>query len=158
VSDTPPAPALARLLAIAYRSLIQDLHARLRAEGWQDVRPAFGFVLLATRAGPATATELAALMGVTKQAASKIVDAMEAGGYVRRSSDPAAPTGDARRRPVELTPRGHDLLAAVEAIYADLEAGWAEAIGRDAVERLRHDLVTVLTGPDGVLPPVRPTW
>jgi DNA-binding MarR family transcriptional regulator len=154
VSDARPPPALARLFAIAYRSLIEGLHARLRAEGWNDVRPAYGFVLLATRSEPTTSTHLAALMGVTKQAASKVVDAMEEAGYVRRLIG----EGDARRRPVDLTARGRDLLATVEAIYPDLEAGWAAAIGRDGVERLRADLVAVLSGPDGELPPVRPTW
>ena len=154
MSDTRPPPALARLFAIAYRSLIDGLHTRLMDKGWDDVRPAYGFVLLAARPSPTTSTELAALMGVTKQAASKVVDSMEEGGYVRR----LAGDGDARRRPVELTARGRDLLVEVEAIYADLEAGWAEMIGRDALERLRADLVVVLTGPDGELPPVRPTW
>jgi hypothetical protein len=50
------------------------------------------------------------------------------------------------------------LLAAVEAIYAELEARWAGIIGRARVERLRADLLAVLTGPTGELPPVRPTW
>ena len=154
MSDAPAPPALARLFAIAYRSLIDGLHARLRDDGWDDVRPAYGFVLLATRAGPTTSTELAALMGVSKQAASKVVEAMEASGYVRRATGDV----DGRRRPVELTAGGRALLAAVEAIYADLEDGWAEIVGRDHLERLRADLVTVLSGPDGALPPVRPTW
>jgi DNA-binding MarR family transcriptional regulator len=152
---TPDPPPLARLFAIAYRSLVDDLHERLRAQGWTDVRPAFGFVLLAARSGPTTSTELAILMGTTKQAASKLVDAMAAAGYVRR----AACAGDARRRPVELTRRGEELLAAVEAIYVDLEAAWAATLGERRLERLRADLVKVLAGADGSsLPPVRPTW
>jgi DNA-binding MarR family transcriptional regulator len=154
VSDGPPPPALTRLFAIAYRSSIDRLHERLRSEGWLDVRPAFGFVLLAARPAPTTSTHLAALMGVTKQAASKIVDAMADAGYVRRLRGGA----DARTRPIELTARGRDLLTAVEAIYADLEEEWAAVIGRDGVEQLRRDLVAVLAGPDGELPPVRPSW
>jgi DNA-binding MarR family transcriptional regulator len=151
VSDRAP---LARLFAIAYRSLIDGLHDRLRARGWRDVRPAFGFVLLAARSGPTTATELAALMGTTKQAASKLVDAMVDAGYVRRQ----ATASDARRRPLELTPRGRRLLRTVEAIYAELEAEWSMVIGGERVERLRADLVAVLSDDAGSLPPVRPTW
>jgi DNA-binding MarR family transcriptional regulator len=147
-------PPLARLFAIGYRSLIDDLHAALRTRGWDDVRPAHGFVLLAARDGPTTVTELVDLLGFTKQAASKLVDAMAAAGYVRREATPA----DGRRRPVVLTARGRSLLAAVEDVYRELEARWAAAIGPDAVERLRADLVTVLAGPGGSLPPVRPTW
>ncbi len=151
--DPPaPAPALARLLAIAYRSLIDGLHERLRAGGWDDVRPTYGFVLLAARRGPITSTELGVLMGTTKQAASKLVDSMEIAGYVTRGSEHS----DARRRPVVLTDRGRRLLDAVESIYAELEATWAEVIGRDRLEQLRADLAAVVTLPDGALPPVRP--
>lgn len=146
-------PALARLFAIAYRRLIDDLHTRLRERGFEDVRPAFGFVLLAAR-DETTVTDIAALMGVTKQAASKIVDAMTVAGYLRKG----AADRDARRRPITLTERGHHLLATVEEIYAELEGGWADVIGAERVDQLRADLVAVLAASDGTLPPVRPTW
>jgi DNA-binding MarR family transcriptional regulator len=154
VGDVSGEPPLARLFAIAYRSLVDRLHHELRARGWDDVRPAFGFVLLAARDQPTTATALAALMGTTKQAASKLVDAMEAAGYVAREAGAA----DARQRPVRLSSRGADLLAAVEEIYRDLERQWADVLGAGAVERMRGDLVTVLSRPGDGLPPVRPTW
>ena len=151
-SDDPP---LARLFAIAYRLLIDGLHERLRARGWSDVRPAFGFVLLAARDEPTTSTELAALMGTTKQAASKLVDTMVATGYVRR----AVGTDDARQRPIRLTPRGNQLLSAVEEIYVELEREWADIIGPAQLRQIRDDLLRVLTvAHHGELPPVRPTW
>ena len=150
----PGGPPLARLFSIAYRSLVDGLHEELRARGWDDVRPSFGFVLLATRDAPTTVTSLTALLGTTKQATSKLVDNMEAAGYVRRVSG----DGDGRQRPVHLTRRGADLLATVEEIYAELESAWADAIGDQAVERLRRDLVKVLsTTDDGQLPVVRPS-
>jgi DNA-binding MarR family transcriptional regulator len=141
---------------MAYRDLVEDLHEQLAARGWHDVRPAYGFVLLAARDGPTTAGALAQLMGVTKQAASKVVEAMAAGGYVQRE---AAAGGDARRRPVGLTDRGRSLLATVESIYGDLEAGWAAVLGEAELERLRAGLVAVLRHRHGgALPPVRPSW
>lgn len=149
-----PAP-IARLLAMAYRSLMDDLHQRLREQGWDDVRPAFGFVLLAARAEPTTAGELALLMGTTKQAAAKLVGVMEEGGYLERSVSGT----DARRRRIALSARGRSLLSAVEAIYADLEAGWAATIGTRGVEGLRTDLTAVMLARNGgALPAVRPTW
>ena len=147
-------PPLARLFAIAYRMLIDGLHDRLQAQGWADVRPAFGFVLLAARDQPASVTGLAPLMGITKQAASKLVEAMVAGGYLERGADPR----DGRHRPVHLTDRGHELLRSVEQIYAELEAQWAAVVGASHIQRMRSDLVRVLSGTDGQLPPVRPTW
>jgi DNA-binding MarR family transcriptional regulator len=155
-ADPPPgSPPLARLFAVAFRSLIDALHVELRARGWRDVRPAFGFVLLAAADAPTAVTDLAVILGTTKQAASKLVDTMVESGYVRRGPAP----GDGRRRPVALTDRGRALLDEVEDIYRDLERGWADVIGAAAVERLRGDLVAVLAdGPEGRLPPVRPTW
>jgi DNA-binding MarR family transcriptional regulator len=153
----PPAarPPLARLFAIGYRQLIDGLHDRLQARGWTDVRPAFGFVLLAARDQPTSVTELAGLMGMTKQAASKLVDAMVSGGYIQRGSDPQ----DGRQRPVSLTGRGEELLSAVEQIYAELEDGWAELIGPSQLDRMRRDLMRILSDPgQDQLPPVRPPW
>jgi DNA-binding MarR family transcriptional regulator len=154
-ASPPGGPPLARLFAIAYRMLIDSLHERLQAQGWTGVRPAFGFVLLAARGQPTSVTELASLMGTTKQAASKLVDAMVTGGYIQRGADPQ----DGRHRPVHLTTRGEELLCSVEQIYAELEEDWAKAIGASHVQRMRRDLMRVLTDAnDGQLPPVRPTW
>ena len=149
------APPLARLFAIGYRLLIDGLHDRLQARGWTDVRPAFGFVLLAARDQPTSVSELAALMGTTKQAASKLVEAMVAAGYVQRGVD----AQDGRQRPVHLTSRGGELLRSVEQIYAELEQEWATMIGAAQVQRMRRDLVRVLADArSGELPPVRPIW
>ena len=146
-------PPLARLFAIGYRLLIDGLHDRLRARGWTDVRPAFGFVLLAARDQPTSVSELAEVMGTTKQAASKLVEAMVTAGYVQRGTD----ARDGRQRPVHLTSRGQELLRSVEGIYAELEQEWADVIGAAHLQRMRRDLVRVLSR-SGELPPVRPIW
>jgi DNA-binding MarR family transcriptional regulator len=151
VSD--PHWPLARLMAMAYRSLVDDLHSALRDRGWSDVRPSFGFVLLAAREQPVTATELAALMETTKQAASRLAGDMVDAGYLVQVAGEA----DARRRPLTLSARGRRLLRDVEAIYRDVEAGWAEQIGERALERMRRDLTTALMSRHGgALPAVRP--
>ncbi len=134
---------LARLFAVGYRALIDGLHERLAERGWPDIRVNYGFVLLAARDGGdggLRGADVAALLGVSKQAASKLVDGMQNAGYVARAPDP----DDDRAKRVVLTDRGRRLLDAVEEIYADLESGWAEMIGRSAVESLRADLTTVL--------------
>jgi DNA-binding MarR family transcriptional regulator len=154
--DEVAAIPLARLFAMAYRDLIDALHERLAQRGWTDVRPAFGFVLLATRDAPTTTTELAALMGTTKQAASKLAASMLEAGYLMGA---AREVGDGRVRPLQLSVSGAELLAAVEELYAQLEAEWAEVIGRNSLERLRRDLTRVVVASHGGdLPAVRPTW
>ena len=145
---------LARLFAIAYRQLITDLHGELARRGWNDVRPAYGFALLALREGPLSSGELGVLMGMTKQASSKLIEALVDAGYARRGES----IGDARVRPVELTDRGRDLQRTAERIYTELEDRWADVIGRDRLAALRADLITVTSDEAGELPPVRPLW
>jgi DNA-binding MarR family transcriptional regulator len=144
---------MARLLAMSYRLMIDGLHSRLPAAGFTDVRPAYGFVLLATRGSGTTTVELAKLLGVTKQAASKLLGSMEAAGYVRRSTDAT----DGRIRNIELAERGEQLLLAVESIYAELEQQWSGVIGAPAVEQIRTDLSNILLAAnDGQFPTIRP--
>jgi DNA-binding MarR family transcriptional regulator len=134
--------------------MIDGLHDRLVTAGWTDVRPAFGFVLLAARAEPTSSTAIAELMGVSKQAASKLIDVMEAGGYVARRIDEV----DARQRLIVLTTRGERLLHVVEEIYHDLESEWSAVVGRENLEHLRNTLRTAVLQADGSLPPVRAIW
>jgi DNA-binding MarR family transcriptional regulator len=118
------------------------------------VREAFGFVLLALRGGPISLRELVTTLGTSKQAVSKLVDAMVGVGLVERVADPH----DGRAKDLQLTGRGRALLADVEEIYGELEAGWAHTLGPSGVDDLRRELETVLRAAHGgALPPVRPT-
>jgi DNA-binding MarR family transcriptional regulator len=147
----PPVP-LARLLAMAYRLLVDELHERLAERGWVGVRPAFGFVLLALRDGPASLSDLPGVLGTTKLAVSKLVDALVAAGYAERVVDPL----DARARRVGLSERGRALLADVEKIWAELEEGWARTLGGARLDRVRADLEEVVRAAHGgSLPAVR---
>jgi DNA-binding MarR family transcriptional regulator len=125
---------------------------RLRERGWTDVRPAFGFVLLALRAGPASLRDLPAVLGTSKQAVSKLVSAMGEAGHVELAADPA----DARAKQVQLSDRGRALLAEVERIWAELEQDWAATLGADRLTGLCADLETLVPAAHGgALPEVR---
>ena len=141
-----PVP-LARLFAIAYRTLVDGLHERLVERGWPDVRVNYGFVLLAARDGGLRGADIGALLGVSKQAASKLV---ELGITDAQGTDPV----DERAKRVVLTERGVALLAAVEEIYAELESEWAGFLGAGSVEVMRVDLTTVLERTHGGRLPV----
>jgi DNA-binding MarR family transcriptional regulator len=141
-------------MAMGMRSLVDGLHERLERLGF-EVRPAFAFVLLASRDRPLTGNDVANLLGMTKQAASKLVDAMEAAHYVTRKPHP----DDARAKLLHIAPKGRRLLEAAEGIYAELEVDWAKVIGKSRVEALRADLTEVLRATHGgALPPIRPSW
>jgi len=153
MAPSPRVP-LARLMAMGLRSLIDALHVQLEARGF-EVRPAFAFVLLASRERPLTGNDVAALLGISKQAASKLADTMEAEHYLTRKAHPE----DARAKLLHIAPKGRRLLEAAEAVYAELEADWAKVIGKGRLEALRSDLSAVLRAKHGgELPPIRPTW
>ena len=155
MDEPDQAVPLARLLAMGYRLMVDGLHERLQAAGWHDVRPAYGFVLLATRDEPSTTNDLAALMGISKQATSKLLDQMETAGYVRRTDSAL----DGRVKDIALAARGRRLLAEDERIYEQLEQEWAATVGRRAVGAMRTNLARVVREHhDGELPPIRPTW
>ena len=98
-------------------------------------------------------TQVATLMGMTKQAASKLAGSIMDAGYLERG----ASSSDSRERPLRLSSRGALLLADVEQIYEELEARWADAIGAAALSRMRRDLTTaVAASHDGRLPAIRP--
>jgi DNA-binding MarR family transcriptional regulator len=144
---------LARLFLSAAGMLVDDLHSRLAERGWKDVRHAWGFVLVRLIAGPASVNDLATFLGVSKQAASKTIVQMESHGLVRITTH----AEDKRMKTVRLTPDGERFRADVEDIYSDLEAAWAEIIGREALELIRDRLVTALTTMHGgTLPPPAP--
>ena len=93
--------ALGRALTVAVRLLVDDMHERLAAQGFDDLRPAFGYVLNAVANASMSASDVAVLLGMTKQGAAKLLAEMEHAGYIVRTSSP----DDGRTRPVGLTTR-----------------------------------------------------
>lgn len=121
MSSEMPGFELALRLLGAFRGLVDELHRELARLGHPDARPAHGFALQAIGPGGATAVELGARLGVSKQAAGKTVDALEAHGYAERAADPR----DARRKIVAVTPRGQELLALSAEVFERLRGDWA---------------------------------
>jgi DNA-binding MarR family transcriptional regulator len=154
----PPEPdntagfELPLLLFAGFRALIDALHAELAAQGHPDVRPAYGFAMQAIGPHGATASELGRLLGISKQAAGKTVDRLVSLGYAERTADAA----DGRRKLVRLTPRGLDALARSAAIFEDLRAQWAAALGLTRLRDLEDSLRTM--APHGTFRLDVPGW
>ncbi|MET7934008.1 MarR family transcriptional regulator [Streptomyces sp. NPDC005322] len=134
--EETPGFELPLLLFAGFRSLIDQLHAELARQGHPDVRPAYGFAMQAIGRDGATASELGRRLGVSKQAAGKTADRLEALGYVVRADDPA----DARRKVIRLTSRGIDALARSAVIFEELRKRWADALGAERVRAMEADL------------------
>jgi DNA-binding MarR family transcriptional regulator len=122
----------------AFRSLVDDLHDELARRGHPHVRPAHGFALQALGRDGATASELAVLLGVSKQAAGKTVNGLAALGYVERTTD----SGDARRRTVVVTASGQEVLRLSAEVFEQLRSEREQQVGsarmRETEEALRR--------------------
>ena len=136
------------LLAVA-GELTQRIHDGVVARGFEGVRPAHGFAFARLAPAGATATELAAHLGVTKQAASQLVDELVRKGYVERRPHPE----DARARLVVLTERGWACTRAAEEAAADAVRPWVELLGEREMRALWGQLLRI--APYG---PIRPAW
>lgn len=101
-------PALLRAARGAYRNAVRE---RLRDGGFDDLPQNGPYVLggMGNRGG--TASDLVRQLGVTKQAASQLIDTLVLRGYLERRPDP----DDRRRLSIELTERGRAAAAAVRA-------------------------------------------
>jgi len=130
-------PDLAILLVAANRSLSDRLVAAVRETGARDVRPAFGFVIRAVAAEEPTVGRLAELLGVSRQAASKVADEMVRRGYLLRAADPA----DRRRTRVRLSAKGRRVRERAAAESDAIEAELRAAAGDRAVDGLRRALL-----------------
>jgi DNA-binding MarR family transcriptional regulator len=128
------------LLLAGFRGLIDDLHRRLADRGHPEARPVHGFALQAIAAGASTAADLGRALGVSKQAAGKTLERLEAIGYVGRSADDT----DARRRNAVLTDAGWDMLRQSAVIFDELRAEWATRIGVAQVQQLEGALREVV--------------
>ena len=143
-------------MLLLLRSTIDEVHRQLADGGYDDIRPAHGFAFQRLAANGASGNELAEHLGVTKQAASEMIDYLEGRGYVARRPDPS----DRRGKIVELTARGWACVAAAEAAFANVERRWAQVLGTDRVASLRGDLRCLVEAAGAGTPPLRlrPVW
>lgn len=128
------------LLFAGFRSVIDELHAELARRGHPDARPAHGFAMQAIGLDGATASELGRRLGISKQAAGKTAQRLEALGYASRASD----GGDHRRKLVRLTPRGIEMLALSAVIFDDIRARWSRTLGPQRVDDLESALRAIV--------------
>ncbi len=136
------------LLALS-GALVDGIHTEVMARGFDDLRPAHGFAFVRLAPDGATTAELAEHLGVTKQAASQIVDELVTKGYVERHPHPT----DARARLVVLTERGWACTRAADAAAALAVRPWIDALGSRRFQALCADLARI--APVGR---IRPSW
>jgi DNA-binding MarR family transcriptional regulator len=130
------------LLFGGFRAIIDELHGELARRGHPDLRPAHGFAMQALGFRGATASEVGRRLGVSKQAAGKTIERLEALGYAQRAGDSA----DRRRKLTRLTPRGVEALTLSAETFGEIRDRWARTIGEDRVRDLEVSLRAMVPG------------
>jgi DNA-binding MarR family transcriptional regulator len=127
-------PDFAILITAANRCLADRLREAVATAGGERMRPSFGFVLRAVAAEEPTVTRLAEMLGVSKQAASRLADNMVDLGYLERLSD----ADDRRRTRLRLSKTGHRIRTRALAESAAMEEELQERFGDTQVKHFRN--------------------
>ena len=129
-----------RLLGTAARLVEQSWNARLREHGVSHA----GLIVLSTLlTGPRSQRELASDQHVTEQTIGRTIAHLEGTGHVRREFDPV----DRRRRVVQLTDSGADLLHEISATGERITDEVLQAAGAD-IAQFRHTLELLIRAID----------
>jgi DNA-binding MarR family transcriptional regulator len=131
-------PALLRAARGAYGEAIG---AELRAAGFDDLPANAPFVLGGMANHGGAPGDLVRQLGVSKQAASQLIDTLVLRGYLERNVDPE----DGRRLTLTLTQRGKAAAAAVGAGVRAVDAELMELCSAEEIAGLRAGLVGLIT-------------
>jgi DNA-binding MarR family transcriptional regulator len=139
-------PDLAIIIVGAARVIADHLGDAVTRAGIGDMRATFGYVIRVLTERDRSLTELAELLGVSKQAAIKVVDEMEARGFLTREPDPA----DRRVKVLRLTDKAHAVRRTALAASRKLERDLRRRLGDTEVDAMRHALLELLAAHDGL--------
>jgi DNA-binding MarR family transcriptional regulator len=116
----------------------------VHAAGFAGLRDAHGYIFQHLLGGARSISELAALLEVTQQAASKTVAELERLGFIEET-----PSDDARVRRVRLSARGQAAVEQGRASRAELQKRFERSYGKRAVDDARELLARVLASLGG---------
>ena len=139
---------LARLLLQSFNTLVGEVVVELDRQGHPGVTATHEFALQAIDQGAQSASELGRSLNVSKQAAAKSIAALEDLGYLQRHSDP----GDARRKKLVVTDRGHEMMTLGAAAFDNLRSRLAARVGDGQLNALESVLKELTASTEGAEP------
>jgi DNA-binding MarR family transcriptional regulator len=143
-----PWPVSIAALKLATR-VIDEIQAGVRSAGFADVTPVHGFVFARVADGEATAGDVAEHLGVSKQAASQLVERLVRAGYLRRTEHPR----DQRARLLELTPQGQACTRAARHAAEHAVQRWREELSPQDAKRFESALLALTASVVPLRPP-----
>jgi DNA-binding MarR family transcriptional regulator len=127
------------LLRAARGSYAQAIRARLSEAGCDDLPRNGGFVLGGMANHGGSAVDMIRGLGVSKQAASQLIDTLVLRGYLTRDLNP----DDRRRMRIELTERGREAAAAVRSGVEAIDTELAQMLTPTELAGLRSGLTAL---------------
>ena len=126
-------PLIGALLRIPWETVRRRMLERLHERGFDDLDTAHVNVLLYPGPQGSRPSELAARLGMSKQAVNYLLGELERRGYLERRADP----DDLRSRRIVLTERGENAGWVMREAVTDVEREWETALGPRRFAELR---------------------
>src|SRR5918994_428559 len=118
-------PLIGALLRIPWEAVQRRMLERLHEHGFADLDAAHLTVFQYPGPQGARPSELAARLGITKQALNYLLGELERLEYLQRRPDP----DDLRSKRVALTRRGAAAIDVIRDAVAEIETAWAQQLG-----------------------------
>ena len=128
------------LAASLLQPVQEELQAGLADKGHSQLRACHGVVLAHLASSDERLTRLAELCRQPKQYIGRLVDELEALGYVERRPDPR----DRRGKLIAITKRGRAQRADTQRILERIESRFAEQIGDEEFAQFRRLLAQIV--------------
>jgi DNA-binding MarR family transcriptional regulator len=129
-------PLVGALLRRPFFTMRSRIVLALHEEGFTDLQASHLAAFQYPGPQGRSPLELARNAQVSKQVMNHLLTQLERAGYLERVVNP----DNQRQRLVELTTRGHDVVAAIRAAVADVEEEWQAILGPARYGELREAL------------------
>lgn len=131
---------IGRLLLRAHRAFSEQALRKLRQRGHTHLSMVHTTLLPHLDVNGTQATVLAERVGITKQAAGRIIADLEREGYVQRLPDPV----DQRAIMIIFTDAGRQFLVDAYHVKKEIEEEYTALLGAERMQQLRSSLLDLL--------------
>ena len=132
-------PLIGALLRMPWETVQRRMLERLHERGFNDLDAAHLNVFQYPGPQGARPSEVAARLRISKQALNYLLGELERLDYLERQRDP----DDLRSKRIALSPRGTTAIKVIRDAVTEVEATWAQQLGRKRFAELRTLLLDV---------------
>lgn len=119
--------------------LVDGIQSGMSTRGFDDLRPAHGFLFARVSGAGCTTSDIAAHLGVTKQAVSQMTDQLVESRYLERVENPR----DKRSALIMLTSKGMRATRAAEDCALAVCRQWESTVGAEQLTQMGETLAAL---------------